>query len=46
MVLLAEEAGWGWDDFRQVTLDAPRRGVHRPGRADGAAGARRPARLG
>ncbi|TXR57928.1 adenosine deaminase [Quadrisphaera setariae] len=22
MVLLAEEAGWGWDDFRQVTLDA------------------------
>lgn len=22
MVLLAEEAGWSWDDFRQVTLDA------------------------
>lgn len=22
MVLLAEEAGWGWDDFRQVTLDS------------------------
>ena len=22
MVLLATEAGWGWEDFRQVTLDA------------------------